>query len=95
MATIFVIDLERRICIARGSNVEVLAKKDRHFKGGFRGSAAGSSGRCDALKTRVSLCSDRSRPCAVAQRRSAWRDAGPVRFHSQGRASGARRSERR
>ena len=26
MATIFVIDLERRICIARGSNVEVLAK---------------------------------------------------------------------
>ena len=26
MATMFVIDLERRICIARGSNVEVLAK---------------------------------------------------------------------
>ncbi len=26
MATLFVIDLERRICIARGSNVEVLAK---------------------------------------------------------------------
>jgi len=33
---------------------------DSHFKGGFRSSAAGSNGRCDALNRRVSLCSDRS-----------------------------------
>ena len=38
MATLFVIDLERRICIARDSNVEVLGKfADRKSEASYTG----------------------------------------------------------